>query len=267
MRHTGVLTRQVFDGRRLSHAYIANGSLADDLAMAVVCSGQGERPCLSCAHCGKASRRIHPDITFVGRLPDARGIAVDQIRELKEDVIIVPNESQKKAYVILEADLMNTAAQNALLRVLEEPPSHTVFVLSTDNPAALLPTVRSRCTRLKGPHEDETADSAALDMANRFFDALNGGNAPLIQVMFQLEKLDKEEFAAFLAAAREQTAAMLRMPLSDAAGMPPDALLKAEDLFVRAGELIELNVGVGHISGMICASFITESRQSIDRSN
>jgi DNA polymerase-3 subunit delta' len=205
---------------RLSHAYITTAAFADTLAMAAVCSGEAaDRPCLICAHCDKASRGLHPDVITVDFLKDKREILVDQIRELKKDVIVVPNEASKKAYVINHADTMNGSAQNAFLRILEEPPSHTVFVLGADNPALLLPTVRSRCVELKARDDTMrgTTPPAAVDdiarLTSELMAAINGGNVRLLEFMFRLDKLKKEQLAEFLPAARELVVRELRMSI------------------------------------------------------
>jgi len=226
--------------------------------MAVVCSGGGMvKPCMKCADCDKAARRIHWDITFVDRLPPSRNILVDQIRELKKDVIVVPNDTDRKAYVINDADTMNISAQNALLRILEEPPAHAVFILKTDNPSALLPTVRSRCVELKYPREPDAPGAAAMDAANEFVSALEQGNAALTMYMFRLEKLEKSVFTAFLDAARGLTAAKMRAALSGDPDVPFERLKLAESVLVKAGEMLDFNVNIGHISGMICATLMT----------
>ena len=247
-----------FGAGRLSHAYIVGGGLADTLAMAAVCSAEGSaRPCLACAHCRKASRHIHPDITIVDILPDKREIVVDQIRELKKDVIVVPNEAEKKAYVINNASLMNLNAQNAFLQILEEPPKHAVFILNTESPAALLPTVRSRCIELSSRLEAQSDDSAAGEMAAGFFSALEQGGAQFARFAFRLEKLEREMFAKFLGSAQEQAAARLRDARADGFGIPCETIARSERLFVRANDMLDMNVSVGHIAGMIFAALIS----------
>ena len=291
---------QGFDSDRLSHAYIVYGGMAAALAMAAVCSGSGIRPCMRCAHCMKASRGIHPDIATIDKPAKKREIIVEQIRELKRDVIVVPNEADKKVYIINNADTMNQSAQNALLRILEEPPSHAMFILQTDVPTGLLPTIRSRCAQLKpvaiggragavagaGTVEGIStgkgamagagtgtgavaaggagAEAESIGLAGEFLSAVSRGNASLVRFMFRLEALDREQFAGFLAAVTELTVReMSAMGLSGgdtAAGdIPRDVLSRLERIIKTAGEYLEFNVGVGHISAMICASLINNA--------
>ena len=150
--------------RGLSHAYILSGppgsgkrTLAGLLAAALVCSEQGGGlPCLACPNCRKAMAGIHPDIVRTG--DDGKDITVAQIRALRADAYIRPNEAACKVYILENAQTMNDSAQNAMLKLLEEGPPYAAFLLLTDNAAALLPTVRSRCegdrksTRLNSSH-------------------------------------------------------------------------------------------------------------------
>lgn len=140
--------------RGLSHAYLLCGpagsgkrTLAGLLSAALVCSAGGEGiPCGRCSGCKKALAGIHPDISPVGE--DGKDITVAQVRALRSDAYIKPNEAARKVYVLHRAQSMNQSAQNAMLKLLEEGPPYAAFLLLADNPAALLPTVRSRCETL-----------------------------------------------------------------------------------------------------------------------
>ncbi|MTQ97667.1 DNA polymerase III subunit delta [Pseudoflavonifractor sp. BIOML-A6] len=141
--------------RGLSHAYILSGSagsgrrtLARVLAAALVCDGAEPeaRPCLACSGCRKVLAGIHPDVNYTGT--DGRDITVAQVRALRSDAYIRPNEAARKVYVVINAQTMNPSAQNAMLKLLEEGPAYAAFLLLTDNAAALLQTVRSRCETL-----------------------------------------------------------------------------------------------------------------------
>ena len=142
------------EGRGLSHAYLLSGpagggkkTLARLMAAAMVCTGQGESPCGACPACKKALGGIHPDIITVAG-ENGKDISVGQARALRADAYIRPNEAERKVYLILDAQTMNTNAQNAVLKLLEEGPPYAAFLLLTDNPGALLPTIRSRCEGL-----------------------------------------------------------------------------------------------------------------------
>ena len=139
---------------RLPHACLVSAASREDalreakrLAAAAVCSGRGPKPCGACRDCRKALSGVHPDIILVGRLTDDKGkqkaqITVDQIRALSADAVVLPNEAERKVYILDEAETMNAAAQNAALKLLEEPPAGAVFLLCTVNPMLLLPTRR-----------------------------------------------------------------------------------------------------------------------------
>jgi len=250
-----------FDAERLSHAYITYGTVAETLAMAVVCGNQNsERPCLGCTHCDKASRNIHPDIIKINRLENKQIISVDQIRELKRDVYIVPNDAEKKVYVVYDADSMNTSAQNAFLQILEEPPTHTVFILSTNNPAALLPTVRSRCVNLKsftpGITDENSDNKESEEIVSDFIEALKGNNVKLLECMFQIDKLDRQALQSFFIKAKEAVIIEIRENSIKGDTNINKAFIHAESILGKAEEMSIFNVSAGHISGFICASLI-----------
>ena len=138
--------------RHISHFYLISGprgsgkhTLAKLLAAAILCQDEA-KPCLRCRECRRVMEGNHPDFITVED-PEHKNVAVKIVREFREDVFIRPNESDHKIYLFPQE--LGTEGQNALLKILEEPPAYGVFILLTDNPEKLLPTVRSRCTELK----------------------------------------------------------------------------------------------------------------------
>ena len=136
---------------RVSHFYLISGpegsgkhTLARLLAAAILCRNE-DKPCGACTPCRKIMEDNHPDfITVVD--PEHKNVAVRIVRQIREDVFIRPNESDYKIYLFPQE--LGIEGQNALLKILEEPPKHGVFILLADTPEKLLPTVRSRCTEL-----------------------------------------------------------------------------------------------------------------------
>ena len=136
---------------RVSHFYLISGpagsgkrTLARLLASAILCKGR-DKPCGVCGPCRKIAKNEHPDLITVED-PEHKNVAVKIVRQTREDVFIRPNESDHKIYLFPQE--LGLEGQNALLKILEEPPPYGVFILLTDNPEKLLPTVRSRCTEL-----------------------------------------------------------------------------------------------------------------------
>lgn len=140
------------DAGQFPHAVLIEGPqgsgrrmLAQLLARAAVCGGQEQPPCGVCAACVKALSGNHPDIVTVEGTGASRLISVDTVRTLREQAYVLPNEAPRRVFLIFGAGDMTEAAQNALLKVLEEPPAQAMFVLTCDNRSQLLPTVQSRC--------------------------------------------------------------------------------------------------------------------------
>lgn len=150
---------------RVSHFYLISGpagsgkrTLARLLAAAALCQGV-DQPCLSCNVCRKVMADTHPDLITVTD-PEHKNVAVKLVRQVRDDMFIRPNEADRKIYVFPQE--LGIEGQNALLKVLEEPPSYGVFILLSDNPEKLLPTVRSRCRELRLQSLPETVLRSAL---------------------------------------------------------------------------------------------------------
>ena len=140
-----ILTRALAQGA--SHAYLFSGPPGvgkSDAALAfaagLACPDAG---CGDCTTCRRALEGLHPDVEMV--VPEGSTILIDQIRDINSHVAYRPFEARARVYILFEAETMNTQAANAFLRTLEEPPQHVHFVLVTDAPDRMLPTIVSRC--------------------------------------------------------------------------------------------------------------------------
>ncbi len=145
------LSRSIRRGH-ISHFYLISGpegsgkhTLARLLSAAALCQGE-ERPCNACRDCRKIFADTHPDVRYVVD-PEHKTIPVSMVRDIREDAFIKPNEGARKVYIFPQE--LRIEGQNTLLKILEEPPAYGVFILLTDNPEKLLPTIRSRCTELR----------------------------------------------------------------------------------------------------------------------
>lgn len=185
----------LLDSGRFPHAIVIEGeqgigkkTLARLLACALVCREEN-KPCMCCAQCRKAVKKIHPDIFEHIPAGTANSFHVDKVREIINDVYMQPNEADFKVYILADANCMSASAQNALLKVLEEPPSYAVFILTTQSKSALLSTVLSRSVvvALEGVSSDEgaryictTADTD-FDTARKTLETFNGNIGKALQ--------------------------------------------------------------------------------------
>jgi DNA polymerase-3 subunit delta' len=139
------LTRALEQGA--SHAYLFTGppgvgktEAALAFAAGLACADKG---CAACETCRRVLEGLHPDVEVVA--PEGNFIRKEEITEINLHAAYRPYEAKAKVYVFLEADSFNTEAANAFLKTLEEPPGHVHFVLVTDRPERMLPTITSRC--------------------------------------------------------------------------------------------------------------------------
>ena len=248
----------------LGHAYLISGPDADErrllaslMARRRICQSAGERSCDVCAACEKARRGIHPDILRIHK-EAGRDISVSAIRQIVQDSATLPNEAACKVYIIEDADALNQSAQNAFLKILEEPPDFVMFLLLSENPLCLLPTVRSRCVHLSlVPDADMSVPDAgeAAELADAFWKAYLSGGLDLLHVCVSLEKTERQVLDAFINICYMRFAAVLGQDGADRA-----KLQAGVRLFDSLRDDLRFNVSAGHISGKILATLFYSHR-------
>lgn len=207
----------------LSHALIFSGpgertTAARYAAAAMECTAGRERPCLACPDCRKVIRDIHPDVVFV-RDEEHAEISVDVVRRARADAFIRPNEGARKIYIFEDCSLLTEKDQNVLLKTVEEGPAYAAFFFCTENAAALLQTIRSRCVEVKTApvQQGEGADlPQAVELARVIAAGSAAGRAAFF-VSLEREKIKRDALGALF----EQTRLLFSAALLSLYGEAP----------------------------------------------
>ncbi|MBD5150522.1 MAG: DNA polymerase III subunit delta' [Oscillibacter sp.] len=248
----------------LGHAAILSGqgdlaAAARFMAAAFQCQGR-DKPCGACPDCRKVFRSIHPDVVTVVD-PDHKNIAVDVLRGVVSDASVLPNEGRRKVYIFPDCSLLDSKAQNVLLKVVEDGPPHAAFIFCARNSAVLLSTIRSRATEWKmAPPREEAAP--ADGRARQLCQAICSGKAPeLAGFCAELEnsKISREELKALLSDTRDLLVSGLAAACTGQGGTLAVQLAgmgkyKLSTTVESLGGFIRqcnYNIGVGHLLGAL----------------
>ena len=255
----------------LSHAVILSGegdrqSLARYTAAAMQCRSSGSKPCLCCNACRKVLQDIHPDVVWV-QDTEHRILPVDTVRSVRKDVYIRPNEGLRKVYIFPDSTQLDPRDQDVLLKTVEEGPAYASFLFCTENSAALLPTIRSRCVEYRLRPEQEEGQLDAFLPFCRLLARRDVGALAVFLLGMEREKKSREELAAFLDGSREVIAELLLL----LSAVPGHRLSRQELLPLTEGSLqkkdwmeiarilqqfhiqCSYNVGVGQLLGALLA--------------
>lgn len=137
--------------KKIPHAIILEGekglgksTFAKLLSKLFLCSDFENDFCDKCSNCNKIEKDIHPDVIYPETSGTLNTYSVATVRKIREDAFILPNEASFKIYIFKDADNMNLSSQNSLLKVLEEPPSHVIFIFTCKSRHSFLETILSR---------------------------------------------------------------------------------------------------------------------------
>ncbi len=201
-RAAAILQRSIL-ADRISHSWLFCGPSAKDLnalalafAQTLQCTGRSEGTadaCMTCKSCRQAMDQNHPDIKiWTHKKP--KTVTVEEMRDLISDVYIRPYQNDRKIYIIPDAHLMNAAAQNALLKTLEEPPEYIVIILLSNSADAMLDTILSRCQTIELAPGDIDYDPALLTLALNLLTQVSGWD--LVRVREAIKELSEYKLQA-----------------------------------------------------------------------
>ena len=228
----------------LLHSYIvasqseqARDRLSLDLAAAMLCRSDGVRPCRTCRDCRKVYDGVHPDVIYIA--PDDTGkrpeIKVDQIRGVAATAYILPSEAEKKVYVLRQADTMNLNAQNAFLKLLEEPPQSAAFILAAASPEQL--------------QESDEIRTLAEDYLRA---VASQNRLTLLRWCLAQEGMDAQTLSAFFPAVQHRLVHLLAEP--DETVLPQALCAQQLRLLETCERYRRANVGTKHIFGLLSVS-------------
>lgn len=191
---------------KISHAYIINSedSISRDkishaFAKTLMCEAGGNEPCMVCASCKAYDHGNNVDVSYIDS-EDKKSIGIEKVRDkLVSDIEVRPYNNQYKIYIIKDADTMTDAAQNAILKTIEEPHEYAIIILLSTNVQKFLPTIRSRCTIIDmKPIPNKEMNNYIVDNLNiekKFVDmymAYSQGNIEKLENM-----INSDEFIEF----------------------------------------------------------------------
>ena len=228
-----------FADGRCPHAILIDGSgegqrtaLARLTAKMLVCGNQEITPCGACENCRKADENIHPDIITVTKPDDKKFFVKADVKKVVAEAYLTPNDSHKKVYILSEIQQMNEECQNLLLKILEEPPRYTAFVLTSQNANAVIGTVLSRVVRLRlGKNDDVAYSEKAIETVSKLCNAVS---SPY--------EYDKIQATASLDGNKKLTAEVMELfiaVLRDAVALKSGGKILLDDFKIQSGELAD----------------------------
>lgn len=188
VRNSNILHSYLFFGTK----GIGKNFFAKEFSKMVLCNSKNEKPCNKCKSCIEFNSNNNPDFFVIE--PDGSSIKIEQIRQMQKSILEKPIESHKKVYIINDAETMTKEAQNCMLKTLEEPQDFIVIILIASNENNILPTVKSRCTKVFFRNLDDAdiikyinEENSEIDINKDILKLCNGS---IIKVEFVIQKID-----------------------------------------------------------------------------
>lgn len=230
---------KIISSGRIPHAFLLEGEgdcgkqeLAMYIAKACVCTGD-KKPCGVCNQCLCCDASSNPDVITVTNEEGKKNITVAQIRDVRMQSFIKPHSADFKVFIIDNANLLNEQAQNAFLKVLEEPPEGVVFILIVPSRTAMLETVISRCTVISLFSNGEDSDDihgAAKEFIGKM---ISGTEYEMLKILQPFEK-DRQKTEKFFIALKEECCALIKSSRVTAEKKALDRLYRKCDDYISS---------------------------------
>ncbi len=267
---------------KLSHAILIDGGTAAEreqaawqTAQAVLCAAR-TKPCGTCASCIKAAARSHPDILVYSGGTSQGSFKVDTVREIRAQASVLPNESEYKVFLLLACETMLPGAQNALLKILEEPPYFVRFVLCCNSHRAMLETILSRVTVYSSSDstvQDDDKAQEAQQLARQILrDVSSQSETQLLRTTAVFEK-NKDLFrmtcSALASVAADVLISSARSDQTDAfteeivSRVPQSKLLHVVNIANQTVQSMQANCNANLLLSCFCSQLSTDPNERI----
>lgn len=223
-----------------------------EITKALMCISESDKPCNKCRVCYKIANRFHPDVSIVSVKSPYKSIRVEDIRNLRQDVYLAPNESSYKVYIIYDGGLMNEFAQNILLKILEEPPQGVIFIILCNSEFSVIDTIKSRVQVYNIEESMERISSGKIHkVAKEFIDACISGNKfDIVKESAKIAK-DRETFKNILGDIKE-TVVSTYISCPKETSAVKNRILKIVEIVDKARGLVEENVNNQLVACYMC---------------
>lgn len=257
---------------RIPHAVIIEGSdkaktleTAKFLSMYAVCRDKN-KPCMQCSQCHKAMNKAHADIYYAYPEKKSGIYTVEQIHKITEDASIRPNEADAKVYIFEDAEnRLDVVQQNALLKLIEEPPQNVNFVFTCQNSLSLLATIRSRCTAIKLRNDisfDDEITQKAEAIVNGIISSREYDLLKALNVLVNKDKADDVLSAVsfilrdgLVASAGGESKLNAELGKRLSLSFTKDRLLKMIELTDEAKNKITRNININLLTTWLCGEY------------
>jgi DNA polymerase III gamma/tau subunit len=231
--------------------------VAVNIAKTLMCQDKQNTPCNNCDSCAKISGNIHPDIEIIKPQNNQKTIGIDTIRLLKQTAYVIPNESDYKIYIFPDAHIITPQAQNAFLKILEEPPKSVIFIMICSSMLKLLDTVISRLTCFKIYGGENEVDADIFTESEKFIEnLLNKNELEILKITSGLSK-DRSNFTKFLEYLKNLLIENYTANNGGASRLTNAQIISILNTLKKCENLIQKNINMPLLSCYLCSNLMS----------